>query len=55
MTEYSEESRKLVEGLGLRYEPVAITLTRKGGPLPDECDRPDNPLRHCQAIIRVRK
>jgi uncharacterized protein (DUF169 family) len=55
MTECSEDSRKLMEGLGLKYEPVAISLVKKGQSLPEGYSQPDKPLRHCQAIMRARK
>jgi len=44
----------LVEALGLKHEPVAISLIKKGGALPEGYSRPDKPLRHCQAIMRAR-
>ncbi|MDW5561580.1 MAG: DUF169 domain-containing protein [Methanomassiliicoccus sp.] len=55
MTECEEQSRKLVEALGLRNEPVAITLIKKGQSLPEGYVAPDKPIRHCQAIMRARK
>jgi uncharacterized protein (DUF169 family) len=51
----AEESKKLVEALGLKYEPVAITLIKKGGASPQGYSVPDTPIRHCQAIMRARK
>ena len=50
-----DESRILMEALGLKYEPVAISLIKKGGALPEGYSRPEKPLRHCQAIMRARK
>lgn len=41
--------------MGLKYEPVAISLIKKGGALPEGYGRPDKPIRHCQAIMRARK
>jgi uncharacterized protein (DUF169 family) len=55
MTVCAEESKKLVEALGLKYEPVAITLIKKGGTPPQGYYAPDTPIRHCQAIMRARK
>ena len=55
MTDCADESRKLVEALGLKYEPVAITLIKKGQPLPEGYIVPEKPLRHCQAIMRARR
>lgn len=55
MTECGDQSRKLVEALGLMHEPVAITLIKKGGPLPEGYSQPDKSIRHCQAIMRARK
>jgi uncharacterized protein (DUF169 family) len=49
-----EESRILMDALGLKYEPVAISLIKKGGALPEGYARPDKALRHCQAIMRAR-
>ena len=33
MVDYAECSRKMVEILGLKFEPVAIKLIKKGEPL----------------------
>ncbi len=44
-----------MEALGLKHEPVAISLIKKGEPLPEGYARPDKSLRHCQAIMRARK
>lgn len=55
MTERVEQSRVLVEVLGLKNEPVAITLIKKGQPLPEGYSVPDKAIRHCQAIMRARK
>ncbi len=55
MTVCAEESKKLVDALGLKYEPVAITLIRKGGSVPESYTVPETPIRHCQAIMRARK
>jgi uncharacterized protein (DUF169 family) len=50
----AEESKKLIEALGLKSEPVAINLIKKGQALPAGYAIPDKPLRHCQAIMRAR-
>jgi uncharacterized protein (DUF169 family) len=55
MTVCSDESKVLVEALGLKYEPVAITLIKKGMTEPEGYVLPDKPIRHCQAIMRARK
>jgi uncharacterized protein (DUF169 family) len=55
MTVCAEESRKLVEALGLKHEPVAISLIKNGQALPEGYSQPDKPIRHCQAIMRARK
>lgn len=55
MTTCSEESKVLVETLGLKYEPVAISFIRKGMAVPEGYTAPEKPLRHCQAIMRARK
>jgi uncharacterized protein (DUF169 family) len=54
LTTCADGSRKLVEALGLKHEPVAITLIKKGQELPEGYARPDKPIRHCQAIMRAR-
>ncbi|HUL38884.1 MAG TPA: DUF169 domain-containing protein [Methanomassiliicoccales archaeon] len=51
----AEMSKVFMESLGLQTEPVAITLIKKGMPLPAGYAVPDKPLRHCQAIMRARK
>jgi uncharacterized protein (DUF169 family) len=55
MTDYAESSRKMVEILGLKYEPVAVTLIRKGQPLPEGIPEPEKAVRHCQSVMRARK
>jgi uncharacterized protein (DUF169 family) len=54
MADYAEMSRTLVEILGLKYEPVAVTLIKKGQQAPEGYAQPDKPIRHCQAIMRAR-
>ena len=54
MTVCADESRKLVEALGLKNEPVAINLIKKGQALPEGYAIPEKPLRHCQAIMRAK-
>jgi uncharacterized protein (DUF169 family) len=51
----AEMSKVFIESLGLQTEPVAITLIKKGTPLPEGYQLPDKPIRHCQAIMRARK
>lgn len=41
--------------LGLKYEPVAVTLIKKGQPLPEGYPEPEKSIRHCQSIMRARK
>jgi uncharacterized protein (DUF169 family) len=55
MTEYAELSNKMVNILGLRTEPVAVTLIKKGQELPEGYVVVETPLRHCQTIMRARK
>jgi uncharacterized protein (DUF169 family) len=47
-------SKKLVDTLGLRTEPVAITLIKKGMPMPEGYKEPEKPIRHCQSIMRAK-
>jgi uncharacterized protein (DUF169 family) len=51
----AEMSKVFMESLGLQTEPVAITLIKKGKPLPEGYQLPEKPIRHCQAIMRARK
>jgi uncharacterized protein (DUF169 family) len=51
----AEMSKVFMESLGLQTEPVAITLIKKGMPLPEGYKVPEKPIRHCQAIMRARK
>jgi uncharacterized protein (DUF169 family) len=55
MVDYEDCSRKMVEILGLKYEPVAVTLIKKDQPLPEGYPVPERNLRHCQSIMRARK
>lgn len=51
---YAEMSKKIIDTLGLRTEPVAITLIKKGQPLPAGYAEPEKPIRHCQSIMRAK-
>jgi uncharacterized protein (DUF169 family) len=55
MTDYAKCSQILKEMLDLRYEPVAVTLVKKGEPLPEGYTTPEKNMRHCQSIMRARK
>ncbi len=55
MVDYAECSRKIVNILGLKNEPVAVKLFKKGEPLPTEYPLPEKNIRHCQSIMRARK
>ncbi len=58
MSDYLENNRKYAETmkgvLGLRGEPVAIRLIRKGEEFPQGYDEPDAQISHCQAVFRAR-
>jgi len=51
---YARWHRTLMDVLRLRWNPVAITLIRNGGPLPD-VPMPRVKLRHCQSIMAARR
>jgi uncharacterized protein (DUF169 family) len=53
--DYAETSKKLVDILGLKHEPVAVTLIMKGMKYPDGYAVADKPLRHCQSLSRAKK
>jgi uncharacterized protein (DUF169 family) len=55
MIDYAQSSRRMKEILGLKYEPVAIKLIRKGEPLPEGYQEPDKRIRHCQSIMRAKR
>ncbi len=55
MSNYAECSKRIVEILGLKHEPVAISLIKKGQPIPQGYPEPEKPIRHCQSIMRARK
>ncbi|NLI73869.1 MAG: DUF169 domain-containing protein [Euryarchaeota archaeon] len=55
MTDYAKCSQKIVEILGLKYEPVAITLIHKDQPIPEGYTEPEKNVRHCQSIMRARR
>jgi uncharacterized protein (DUF169 family) len=54
MSKYAEMSKKIVDTLGLKKEPVAITLIKKGQPYPEGYSEPATPVRHCQSIMKAR-
>ncbi len=55
MIDYVECSKMIVDILGLKNEPVAIKLIKKGEPLPAGVPEPEKNLRHCQSIMKARK
>jgi uncharacterized protein (DUF169 family) len=55
MTNYAELSKKLVDALGLKTEPVAVTLIKKGQSIPEGYHVVENAMRHCQSIMKARK
>lgn len=55
MTECQEMSKILMESLGLKNEPVAVTLIKQGQEIPAGYTEPETPIRHCQSIMRARK
>jgi len=50
---YGEWAAILTEVLGLRFEPVAVSLIPAGDPLPD-VPLPTEPLRYCQSLMAAR-
>jgi uncharacterized protein (DUF169 family) len=55
MSTYEELSKKMIDILGLKTEPVAVTLIKKDQPIPEGYTVTGTPLRHCQSIMRARK
>lgn len=55
MTNYAELSKKLVDALGLKTEPVAVSLIKKGQSIPEGYVVVDKAMRHCQSIMKARK
>ncbi|MCX6651513.1 MAG: DUF169 domain-containing protein [Methanomassiliicoccales archaeon] len=55
MTDYAKCSQVLMDVLELKNEPVAVTLVKKGQPLPEGYQVPEKSIRHCQSIMRARK
>ena len=55
MTDYAAISKKMVDILGLKTEPVAINLIKKGQEIPEGYTVSESPMRHCQSIMRARK
>jgi uncharacterized protein (DUF169 family) len=55
MTNYADLSKILVDSLGLRNEPVAVTLIKKGQDIPSDYHVVDGATRHCQSIMKARK
>lgn len=55
MTDYAKCSQVIKEVLELTSEPVAVTLVKKGDPLPVGYQVPEKNIRHCQSIMRARR
>jgi uncharacterized protein (DUF169 family) len=54
MSDYSAMAHEMKEVLGLKHEPVAITLIKKGDAMPADYPLTENPVRHCGTIMRAR-
>ena len=52
--EYASWAQTLKEILGLRWEPVAISLIKEGDPLPD-VPVPSERMRYCQSLMAARR
>lgn len=52
--QYAEWQRIIMEKLGLRWQPVAVSLIEADEPLPDVPMPPEN-LRFCQALMAARR
>lgn len=52
---YQEMSKTIKEILGLRWDPVAVRMMRRGEERPPETIEPNIPLRHCQSVIVARR
>lgn len=55
MESYGDYSSLLMSAIGLKYEPVAVSIFKKGDPVPEGYQTPERPVRHCQAIMRARR
>jgi len=55
LTDYAKCSQVIKEVLELTSEPVAVTLVKKGDPLPVGYQVPEKNIRHCQSIMRARR
>lgn len=55
MLNYAEASEKLKTILGLKNEPVAVTLLKAGDEVPDSYQTPEKGLSHCQSIMMAKK
>jgi uncharacterized protein (DUF169 family) len=55
LTDYAKSSQVLMDILELKTEPVAVTLVKKGEPLPEGYQVPEKNIRHCQSIMRARR
>ena len=54
MTDYASMAKEMKDILGLKHEPVAITLIKKGMPMPTDYPVTETPVRHCGTIMRAR-
>ncbi len=55
MEDYVVLSKKMVDILGLKHEPVAVTLIKRGQAPPVGYSESKSNIRHCQSIMRARK
>lgn len=55
MTDLPTLAKEMKDILGLKHEPVAITLIKKGSQLPEGYPTLEKPVRHCGTIMRARK
>ncbi|NOR47992.1 MAG: hypothetical protein GQ533_08105, partial [Methanosarcinaceae archaeon] len=52
--DYAQMSEKLVNLLGLNGKPIAISLLKRSGDIPDGMEEIKEPLRYCQMLQNAR-
>ncbi len=52
--DYAQMSKKLVNLLGLNGKPIAVSLLKRSGDIPDGMEEIKDPLRYCQMLQNAR-
>ncbi|MFP4171084.1 MAG: DUF169 domain-containing protein [Methanomassiliicoccales archaeon] len=55
MVDYASLADRMMDIIGFEHPPVAVTLVKEGMEVPEEYEKPEKKMSHCQSIMEARK